>query len=182
MGNEPVPGAWGCDTGCFSTKGADGFRMDPYLRWLQRRELSTNLFATAPDVLGDPEATLRLSLPELPKLRALGVRAALVAQDGLEDLTVPWDAFDCLFVGGRPPAVKGQPEWKDSPGAARLILEALARGKFVHAGRVNSQLRYDRMASLGVHSCDGTFLAYGPTVNLPRLCAWIDAPVPAIAA
>jgi len=137
---------------------------------------------TAPDVVGDPETTWQRSKPVLQRLRALGVRAALVAQDGLEDRPdcIDWDAFDCLFIGGRPsPKVpngqRRKPEWKDSPGCARLVLEALARGKYVHVGRVNSQRRYDHFAYLGVDSVDGTYLAFGPDVNLPKLQRWIAA-------
>ena len=42
--------------------------------------------------VGDAAATLTRSAPMLPRIRALGYPAALVAQDGLEHLAVPWDA------------------------------------------------------------------------------------------
>ena len=83
---------------------------------------------------GDAAATLTRSAPFLPAIRALGYPAALVAQDGLEDLDVPWDDFDVLFIGG-------STEWKLGPHARALAAEAKARGKGVHMGRVNSQRR-----------------------------------------
>jgi hypothetical protein len=58
------------------------------------------LFATAPDILADAAATLRRSARMLDWIRYSGYPAALVAQDGLEDLTIPWDTFDTLFLGG----------------------------------------------------------------------------------
>jgi len=166
MGNKPLPGRWGADTGCFSPKGVRDFNLDAYLRWLARGDASSNVFATAPDRVGDPVATLQLSAPVLPLIRQLGLPAAFVGQDGLEDLTVPWDSFDVFFVGG-------STEWKLGRGAAELVREALARGKWVHMGRVNSGKRYAYAAELGCDSVDGTFLAFGPTQNLPRLASWI---------
>jgi hypothetical protein len=40
-------------------------------------------------------------------------------------------------------------------------------------GRVNSGKRYRRFAELGADSCDGTFLAFGPRANLPKLLGWV---------
>jgi hypothetical protein len=77
---------------------------------------------------------------------------------------VPWDEFDVLFIGGT--------QWKMSSHAADLVAEAKARGKGTHAGRVNSEQRYLHFLKLGCDSADGTFLTYGPDVNLPRLLAW----------
>lgn len=128
---------------------------------------ATCLFATAPDVLGNPAATLERSLPVLPSIRQAGVRAALVAQDGLEALPVPWDAFDCLFVGG-------SPTWKMSPAADGLAAEARDRGKWVHLGGLNSARRVRVVASKGLYdSADGTFLKFAPDQNLVRLRRWL---------
>jgi|SRR5215475_458059 len=171
MGNAPLPGPWGADTGCFSPKGVRAFDLDGYLRWLKRGDAASNLFATAPDRVGFAAETLALSAPVLPQIRALGLPAALVAQDGLEELSVPWDAFDVLFIGG-------STDWKLGRGAAALIAEAQKRGKWVHMGRVNSGKRYAYAAELGCDSVDGTFLAFGPTENLRRLKTWL-APAPA---
>jgi len=159
---------FGCDTGCFSNPGA--FSLEAYLDWLRAREAHRErcLFATAPDVLGDAGATLARSLPVLPRLRDLGYPAALVAQDGLEDLDVPWEAFDCLFVGGTT-------AWKNSGAADALAREARRRGKHTHLGRVNTRRRLRAAVLGGYHSADGTYLKYGPDKNLPQLLGWLEA-------
>lgn len=141
---------------------------DAYQAWLADRADYADRcrFVVAPDVVADASATLALSAPMLPRIRALGFPAALVAQDGLEDLDVPWDAFDCLFIGG-------STEWKLGPAARRLTAEAKRRGKWVHMGRVNSRLRLRYAAGIGCDSVDGTYLAFGPDANLPVLRGWL---------
>jgi hypothetical protein len=158
--------AWAADTGCFLRPHLHSD--DGYLNWLAGRQpiVSQCLFATAPDVVGDAAATIERSAPMLPRIRALGYPAALVAQDGLEALDVPWDAFDCLMIGGTT-------GWKLSDHAIRLMAEAKARGKWVHVGRVNSKRRYQWCHSHGADSADGTFVAFGPDVNIPRLARWL---------
>lgn len=169
MGNAPVLRhmPWAADTGCF-TKG-DKFRLEGYLEWLRqrRRYRVTNLFATAPDVLADARATWQRSLPVFPKLRQLGYRSALVGQDGLEEMTLDWDRFDVLFLGG-------STEWKLSQAAADLAAEAVRREKWVHMGRVNSLKRLQYASDIGCSSADGTFLCFGPEKNLPRLRVWVQ--------
>lgn len=156
---------WGADNGCFARP--EAFVLDEYLAWLAARPAPTCLFATAPDVLGNAVATLNRSISVLPKIRAVGYKAALVAQDGLERCYVPWSMFDVLFIGG-------STAWKESPAALALMAEAKSRGKWVHVGRVNSYRRLRMMADAGADSTDGTFLAFGPTKNLPRLIRWLD--------
>jgi len=165
QGNKRPSGVvWCADNGCFG-KGYPGD--EKWLGWLEKnaKDAATCLFATAPDVVGDAAATLERSAPFLPKIRALGYPAALVAQDGLEDLEVPWDEFDVLFIGG-------STEWKLGAAARKLIRQAKARGKWVHMGRVNSERRYRYAHETGCDSVDGTYLTYGPLVNLPKLLAW----------
>ncbi len=41
-------------------------------------------------------------------------------------------------------------------------------------GRVNSYRRLAYAQSIGCHSADGTYLKYGPDLNLPRLLRWLD--------
>jgi hypothetical protein len=167
QGNRIPDGVpWIADNGCFG-KGYPGD--EGFLKWLESRkgDRSLCLFATAPDVVGDALATLIRSGPFLPKIRALGYPAALVAQDGLEDLPIPWEEFDAVFLGG-------STEWKLSPAAASIAAEARARGKHVHMGRVNSLKRLRFAELIGCDSADGTFLAFAPTENLGRLRVWID--------
>lgn len=156
--------AWIADNGCFG-KGYPGDA--EYLTWLDRMAPYSDRcwFATAPDVVGDAAATLERSAPFLPEIRARGYQAALVAQNGLEDLTVPWDCFDVLFIGG-------DTAWKLGPAARDLARQARARCKRVHMGRVNSLLRYRYAEAIGCTSVDGTFLKFAPTVNIRRLLGW----------
>lgn len=161
MHDAGVP--WCADNGCFSDRWEEG-------RWwsfLQRHAGAAGscLFAVAPDVVGDAAATLERSAPWLAPIRELGYPVALVAQDGLEELDVPWGELDCLFIGGTT-------EWKLGPHARALVAEAKARGKWVHMGRVNSGRRYAYAMAIGCDSVDGTFLTFGPDTNLPRLLAW----------
>lgn len=166
-GNRLEPGRkWCADNAAFSG-GYPGD--DAYLAWLDARKhlVADCLFAVAPDVPFDAAATLKLSAPMLPRIRDLGYKVALCAQDGLEDLQVPWDDFDVLFIAG-------STEWKLSPAAAVIAREAKARGKWVHMGRVNSWRRLQYAAAIGCDSCDGTYLAFGPDRNLPALLDWLD--------
>lgn len=163
QGNRIPEGAIICaDNGCFG-KGYPGD--DAWYAWLQRLPVNRVRFAVAPDVVGDAAATTARSAPWLPKIRELGVPAAYVAQDGLEDLVVPWDDFDVLFIGG-------STEWKLGGHAAYIVAEAKRRGKWVHMGRVNSAKRYAYAAAIGCDSADGTKIAFGPDVNLPIVLSW----------
>lgn len=155
--------AWCADNGCYSDKWEQG----KWWRFLSANAhaADTCLFAVAPDVVGDAAATLERSAPWLPKIRALGYPAAFVAQDGLESLPVPWGDFDVLFIGGTT-------DWKLGAHARALVGEAKRRGKRVHMGRVNSERRYHYAMSIGCDSADGTYLTFGPDVNLPKLLAW----------
>jgi hypothetical protein len=140
-----------------------------FLRWMRSygpRQRERCLFVVAPDVVADAAATLERSAPWLPVIRAEGYPVAFVAQDGLEDLTVPWDDFDVLFIGG-------STEWKLGAAARRLVADAKARSKWVHMGRVNSHQRLRYAAAIGCDSADGTYLTFGPDRNLGRLLGWL---------
>lgn len=166
-GRKPLPGvAYAADNGKFG-KGYPGD--DVWFAWLDSLPREHCLFAVAPDVVADAVATLRESRPWLPRIRALGFPAAFVAQDGLEHLEVPWDEFDVLFIGG-------STAWKLSPHAARLAREAKDRDKRVHMGRVNSGRRKAIAELFECDTVDGTFLAFGPDANLPRLLDWFAEP------
>ena len=164
QGNRRPDGVtWCADNGRYG-KGWPG--ADSWWAWLSGMDPTGCAFATAPDVVGDADATLAESLPRLPRIRALGYPAALVAQDGLESLDVPWDAFDVLFIGGTT-------EWKLGAHARDLARQAKAHEKRVHMGRVNSARRLRYATDIGCDTCDGTFLTFGPDVNLPKLLSWL---------
>lgn len=158
---------WAADNGCFNERTYAGD--EAWFAWLERNagQAATCLFATAPDVVGDHAATLARSLPWLAHIRALGYPAAFVAQNGATVDGIPWDAFDVLFIGG-------STDWKLGPEAASLALVARRKGKRVHMGRVNSYKRLRHAAAIGCDTADGTYLAFGPDVNVPRLRSWLD--------
>jgi hypothetical protein len=165
---------WCADNGCGPGAGGKigaGYPGDrAYLEWLSHMSAQarrTCLFAVAPDVVGDATGTLRRSAPFMGRIRAwFGLPVAFAAQDGLEHLDVPWRSFDVLFLGG-------STTWKLGPAARHLAREAQARGKRVHMGRVNSLRRLRYAAAIGCDSADGTYLRFGPDVNLPTLQGWL---------
>lgn len=166
QGNRrPASVSWIADNGCFSERWDAG----RWWRWLEANAAgaATCRFAAAPDVVGDARATCRRSTPWLERIRGLGYPVALVAQDGLEDLVVPWSGIDALFVGG-------STAWKIGRQARGLVAQGKDRGKWVHMGRVNSRRRWRYAEAIGCDSVDGTFLVYGPDANLPRLLSWGD--------
>lgn len=157
---------WAADNGCFTNPDLD---VDEYLDWLKNLSefRETCLFATAPDVVADAKATWERSREVLPKIRALGYPAAFVAQDGIENETIHWESFDCLFIGG-------STEWKLSTDTHWLCREALRQGKWAHMGRVNSFRRLLQARFAGCHSVDGTQLAFAPDRRLKQLERWLD--------
>ena len=159
-----VSSFWIADNGCYTSN----WDADKWWAFLSRHQDRPEcLFATAPDVVGDARATLERSLPWLPKIRELGYAAGYVAQDGQEEVSMPWDEFDALFIGGTT-------EFKLSDTSRRLVAEANERGKWTHMGRVNSRRRLYLAHSWGVQSVDGTYLVFGPRTNLPKLIRWLD--------
>jgi hypothetical protein len=164
-GNLVVAGVeWCADNSVFGGKYPGD---EQYLTWLRTRpNLSRCRFAVAPDVVGDAAATLARSLPMLHRIRLIAP-VAFVGQDGALPEDLPWGEFDVLFIGG-------STEWKIGPAAAALVLEAKRRGLLVHMGRVNSYRRLKYADDIGCDSVDGTYITYGPNINLPRVVGWLD--------
>lgn len=152
---------WCADNGCFSNTFDEG----KWWRWLQSKSPKNCLFAVAPDVVGDHDKTLERSSRWLHRIRKLGFPAAFVIQDGATPDTVPWSDCDAVFVGGTT-------DFKLSPTVLNIIFAARDCNKWVHIGRVNSRQRYLRFADIA-DSCDGTFLAFGPSKRLPELLGWV---------
>jgi hypothetical protein len=160
----------GCDNDCFQ-----GLRPAPWLRFLAKLVESGTRprFVACPDRVADMAATWRMYDTWAPVLRSLGLPVALVVQDGLEQLRhrarLPWvwDEIDAIFVGG-------STKFKEGPFARDVVLEAKRRGKWVHAGRVNSLRRIRRFAELGADSFDGSgFSAWGEK-RMALAVEWID--------
>lgn len=157
---------WAADNGCFAQ--GDTFDDSHWLAWLEMRMAYTRtcLFAVAPDVLSDALATLYRSTPYLDEIRALGFATAFVSQDGATGALVPWDAIDCLFVGG-------STAWKFCAASVALIHDAKRRNKWVHIGRVNSLRRLMTAHAVGADSADGTHLKYRPDRYIPQVKRWL---------
>jgi len=139
-------GVCAIDNGAFSGFDASGFES-----MLAREEENRDrcLFVVVPDVVASARRTL-----EIWKRRHRIVRhwpLAFVAQDGIEDLEIPWDDFDALFLGGGDP-------WKDSKAAKDVCKASRILGKHVHIGRVNTIKRYKLYAGLA-DTCDGSGVA-----------------------
>ena len=147
--NLQRPGArFAIDNGAFAGFKAEAFR-SLLLRELPRREEC--LFIAVPDVVGSARRTLevfehwRESLFETWPL-------ALVAQDGQQDLPIPWDEIDAIFVGG-------STEFKLSSHVEHIVRAAKCIGKWVHIGRVNTPGRFEYFEKMGADSIDGTGLS-----------------------
>jgi hypothetical protein len=162
-GHRVVPGAaWALDNGCYS----DAWREDGWLRGLERYAAVPGcLFAVVPDVVGDAPATDDLWRRWAPIVKSHGFAAAYVLQNGARE--IPDDA-DAVFTGG-------DNEWKLGRDSLALVREAKARRLWCHMGRVNSARRIAYARSCGYDSVDGTFLAFGPNINLPRLLRWMQS-------
>lgn len=167
LGPHMVPGVpWAADNGCFAKK----WDPEKWLAWLEANQphLDSCLFATVPDKVGNHWATAGRWKKWAPRVRALGYPLAFVLQDGLtpSGRGIPWDEIDAVFIGGTT-------EFKLSPTARVLCIKARAKGKFVHMGRVNS-LKRMKYAMDFCDSVDGTYLAFGPRTNLPKLLRFVN--------
>lgn len=168
QGNTVFSDEWDviADNGCFSQKWTEAH----WFRWLLDLPRTVR-FAVCPDVF-DPtggechEATVERWERFAPMMRRHGFTPAFVCQVGATASTVPDDA-EVLFLGGTT-------EWKLGADAWAIVAEHRA-SRWIHMGRVNSKRRFDTARAMGCHSVDGTFLTFGPDVNLPRLTRWLTA-------
>jgi len=167
------PEGWfAVDNGAFSA-----FDRAAFLSLLDREHLHIERcrFVAVPDVVGSALRTLEVFERWLPALS--GWPLALVAQDGQENLPIPWDALSAIFIGGTT-------AWKMSDPAMQIIRTAQALGKWSHVGRVNTPGRFEHFAACGVSSIDGTGLsryswmrqAIWEKQNRPRLAFGGDDP------
>lgn len=160
-----VGAVWAADNDCFG-----GLHLGRWERFLRKVEASPTppLWVACPDKLGDAVGTLAMFDTWEPVLRDMGVPVAFVGQDGLTAEAVPWDRMACLFVGG-------STAWKLGDAAAELCREAKARGKLVHAGRVNSLRRIRYFARLGADTFDGSGWSSWGEARMPLAIRWVDA-------
>jgi hypothetical protein len=156
-------GVFAIDNGAFTSFDGRAFRR---LQERDREHAAKCLFVTCPDVVGSARRTLELF--ELIEERGFvlpGFPVALVAQDGIEDLGIPWNHLGCLFIGGTN-------AFKDSRDALDCVKTAKIAGKHVHVGRVNTAPRFLRFAAAGADTCDGSGIARFRHM-LPQLAAAI---------
>lgn len=142
-------GHWAIDNGGFKLVDVPG------LLSLLKREAHHRarcLFVTVPDVVGCARRTLEVFDRWRQKPELTGWKLALVCQDGQEDLPIPWDQIDAVFIGG-------STKWKLSEHVLHIIKAAKLLGKHTHAGRVNDPARFQHFEEMGVDTCDGTGLA-----------------------
>lgn len=165
VGNTLRPSwTWGADNGCFS----DQWDESRWWSFLVRHMPAVDrcVFAVAPDVYADADATTRLFAVWSDRIRSLGYPVAYVGQDGLSPSMVPWDGIDVWFTGG-------STAWKLSADAQRFAADARFRGKHAHMGRVNTLRRLRFAAAHEYDSVDGTCLARGPDTNLPKMLRYL---------
>jgi hypothetical protein len=137
------------DNGAFA-----GLRIDGFISLLERERKAKHLcrFVAVPDVVASARRTLEVFEHWKYRPELAGWPLALVAQDGLEDLDIPWKSVTGVFIGG-------STSWKLSKSAADVIRAGKALGKWVHAGRVNTPARFEYFENLGADSIDGTGLS-----------------------
>lgn len=155
---------WACDNGSFNVFDQPRFEsmMDrlanqPYCHFVaapdvvwnkyERHERHLSAIATiekylAPVSEADPT-------PWYQFIRDRGLPAAMVGQDGLENYEIPWEHMDAYFVGG-------SDAWKTGAASEHIIKEALARGMWVHVGRVSGGDRIGWCHAVGASSFDGS--------------------------
>jgi hypothetical protein len=166
----PLFPAVAADNGCFNARWKEG-------RWLQMLDKVAPwqercLFAVVPDVFDrdnlatNHRRTLERWYRYAHEVTDRGLRAAFVAQNGCTPDDVPADA-DAVFIGG-------DDAYKLSEVAWAVVACAKAHGKWAHIGRVNSMQRIRACSLSQADSADGTYLKFGPDVNLPKLLGWLD--------
>ena len=138
---------WAIDNGAFAR-----FDQAAFFALLRREEHHRDrcLFVTVPDVVSSARRTLELF--ERFRMKLHGWKLALACQDGQEDMPIPWDYLEAVFIGG-------STGWKVSPHSTHIIRAAQALGKWTHVGRVNDPARWEHFEELGVDSIDGTGIA-----------------------
>lgn len=119
---------YGLDNGCF----AGALDRATWDRLLEEAEEDAPVFACLPDVVGDARRTVELF--KYFTRHTNGIPRALVLQNGIEHVDIPWDDVAAVFIGG-------DNAFKISAVAFRIAGVAKMLGKWVHVGRVNTAAR-----------------------------------------
>jgi len=154
---------WAADNDAFAAW--DQERFWKMIIKISNADLSHFLWVACPDVVGNAAASLDNWEAWFPQIDYLGVPVAFVGQDGCENGLIPWADMRCFFIGG-------SDQWKLSAEAERLAIEAKARGKLVHMGRVNSFKRTRHAYEIGCDSIDGRSFSAWPDLYIPKGVEW----------
>lgn len=132
---------YGLDNGCFTN-----FRERTWRRMLVDARKNKPVFVCLPDIVGDARRTLEL----FEQFEAItdGLPRALVLQDGIGALSIPWSKIEAVFVGGTD-------RFKISPECLNAVTAAKILNKWVHVGRINSVARLKNWMGVG-DSLDGS--------------------------
>lgn len=142
--NRHLENHFAIDNGAFSK--FDRAKFEALLtREYDRRHLCR--FVAVPDVVASARRTREVFDYWFPRLS--NWKLAFVCQDGQEDLPIPFDLIDAIFIGG-------STKWKESD-AAKSCVKAI--GKWTHLGRCNSRDRFAAALEWGIDSCDGSGIA-----------------------
>jgi len=130
-----------------------GFEAKAFMTLLERERANRErcIFVASPDIVGSARRTIEAFYAWYPVLD--GWPIALVAQDGQEDLPIPWDMIAAVFIGGTD-------NFKQSDAAMQIARCAKVIGKWVHVGRVNTAARFRRWRD-EADSFDGTGVLMG---------------------
>lgn len=132
------------DNGAFSA-----FNRSAFEALLEREKANRDrcLFVAMPDVVGSARRTLEAFRYWSELLTVWPI--ALVCQDGIDDLPIPWPQLAAVFIGG-------STAWKMSQAAKDVIKTAQLLGVHTHVGRINTPGRWNAFESLSVDTCDGS--------------------------
>lgn len=156
---------WAVDNDCFNNQ----FNAKRFIEFLKKlQDFNKNcLFVTAPDVVADRKGTLKRFPRWHDSIRRLGFPVAIVLQDGMTNLDIPWESIDAVFVGG-------STEWKLSQDVIGLLLRAGELGIWRHVGRVNSFKRVSHFWDFA-DSFDGTGFAIAPDQKIRSFLPFMRA-------
>jgi hypothetical protein len=132
---------YGLDNGCFS-----GSLPAAWNRLIQEAEADRPVFVALPDIVGSARRTADLFTYFERKTN--GLPRALVLQDGIGNVEIPWANIAAVFVGG-------SDDFKIAPEAIQAAKCAKMLGKWVHVGRVNTAARMENWIGLA-DSIDGS--------------------------
>lgn len=129
---------WALDNGCYTRFN------EPAWKKLVEEVNDDCLWVAMPDIVGDARRTLEL----WKHFQNGSIPCALVAQNGIDKLTIPWEQLEAVFIGG-------DDEFKFSKEAEAIARCARILGKYVHYGRINGKHRLNRVVELA-DSIDGS--------------------------